>query len=81
MLQCGLSCASIEEIFDESTVKKYVKSDLGNASWLLVVDTTEYWDISLFHFWFSHRSLSIPKFLCFYKKNNYFFLWVLLASC
>lgn len=35
MLQCGLSCESIEEIFDESTVKKYVKSDLGNSSWVI----------------------------------------------
>lgn len=35
MLQCGLCSESIEEIFDESTVKKYVKSDLGNSSWVI----------------------------------------------
>lgn len=35
MLQCVLSCESIEDIFDESTVKTYVKSDLGNSSWVI----------------------------------------------
>lgn len=34
MLQCGLSCESIEDIFDESAVKTYVKSDLEKFLWI-----------------------------------------------
>lgn len=34
-LQCGLSCESIEDSFDESTVKAYVKSDLENFFWVM----------------------------------------------
>jgi hypothetical protein len=48
MLQCGLSCESIEDIFDESIVKAYVKSDLENFLGLVVVGG--YWSISPFSF-------------------------------
>lgn len=68
-LQCGLSCESIEDSFDESTVKAYVKSDLENFFWVMG-GWVGHGGISPHSFWLFHWPLSLCKFICCYNKNN-----------
>lgn len=68
-LQCGLSCESIEDSFDESTVKAYVKSDLENFFWVMG-GWVGHGGIPPHSFWLFHWPLSLCKFICCYNKNN-----------
>lgn len=54
LLQHGLSCASTGDIFDESTVEVYVKTDFENFSWVVQQAENRLLSISSFSFWFFH---------------------------
>lgn len=70
LLQCGLSCASTGDIFDESTVEVYVKTDFENFSWVVQQAENRLLSISSFSFWFFHWFFSLSKFICYCNKNS-----------
>ena len=66
LLQCGLSCESIEDSFDEPTVRACVKSDLENFFWVMRGCV----GASLHTLSFFHWPLSLSKFIYCHNKNN-----------
>lgn len=54
LLQCGLSCASTKDFFDELTVMIYVKTDFEHFSWVVGQAENRLLSISSFSFWFFH---------------------------